>query len=73
MTTSENGNFCADKDLHTSGAMRSAHECNVTRTQENCACCARLMRCAIHSARRVLGRSPSEREIFFNVNSEKKL
>ena len=64
MTTSENDNFCADKDLHTSGAMRSAHECNVARTQEKCACCARLMRCAVHSARRVLGGSPSEREDF---------
>ena len=29
--------------------MRSAHECTVTRSRENCACCARLVGCAVHT------------------------
>ena len=38
-----------DYFVHKTRAMRSAHECSVTQTREKCACCARLVGCAVHS------------------------
>ena len=38
-----------DYFVHKTRAMRSAHECSVTQTREKCACCERLVGCAVHS------------------------
>ena len=62
MTTSED-DFCANKAYTHLEPCEVRMSASVARSRENCARCARLPRCAIHTLRRVLGGLPSNAKL----------